>query len=122
MTNHKQYLYSKGNDLRADGDHAQAKEFGKVKVGRNHLFWRNGLRRYAIGLDSVQRIYRRVEPVFGKLCCGGNSFIIEWLVLVLHSGEELVLHIGDDAVKQAEALMVFLKDAHPNIQYGKVYH
>ena len=122
MANQKEYLYNKGNDAQVDGELAQSREFSKVKVGQKHLFWRNGLRRYAIGLDKVQRIYRRVEPVFGKLCCGGKSFIIEWLVLVLHDGSELVLHIGDDAVKHAEALMVYLKEAHPNIQYGKVYN
>jgi len=122
MANHKQYLYNRGDSPQVDAEHTAAKEFGKVKIGQQWLFWRNGLRRYAIGLDKVQRIYRRVEPVYGKLCCGGRSYIIEWLVLMLHDGNELVLHIGDDAVKQAEALMVYLKEAHPNIQYGKVYN
>lgn len=121
MTNHKEYLYNKGNDAQLDGEFAQAREFSKVKVGRQHLFWRNGLRRYAIGLDRVQRIYRRVETVHGRLCCGGRTFIIEWLVLVLHDGSELVLHIGDQEAKKAENLMVYLKEAHPGIQYGKVY-
>ena len=120
MANHKQYLYSKGSDSRMDGDFTGAREFGKVRPGQEQLFWKFGFRWYAMPFGNLQRIYRRVEPVFGKLCCGGKSCIIEWLVLVLHDGSELVIHIGDDVNKQAEALMIHLKDAHPEIAYGKV--
>ncbi|MBQ6999716.1 MAG: hypothetical protein IJN67_01555 [Oscillospiraceae bacterium] len=119
MANYKQYLYTKGTAL--DGEFSAAPAFGKIRPGKHHLFWKSGLRWYGIPLTDLQRIYRRVEPVFGKLCCGGRSFIIEWLVLVLHDGSELALHIGDDVQKQAEALLQHLKDVHPQIQYGKVY-
>jgi len=82
MANYKQYLYTKGTAL--DGEFSAAPAFGKIRPGKHHLFWKSGLRWYGIPLTDLQRIYRRVEPVFGKLCCGGRSFIIEWLVLVLH--------------------------------------
>lgn len=120
VPNYKGYLYTKGTDPAADGDFASAKAFGKVRPGEQYIFWKSGFRWYQLPLEKVQRIYRRVEPVYGKLCCGGKSFIIEWLVLVLHDGSELVIHIGDDMNKQAEALMIHLKDAHPEIAYGKV--
>lgn len=120
MKNLKQYIYTKGKDPALDAQFEEAKAYSKVKPGTTHLFWRNGLRRYAMPLDQVQRIYRRVEPVYGKLCCGGKSFIIEWLVLVLRDGSETVLHIGDDVKKDAEALLQALKEAHPELQYGKV--
>lgn len=121
MTNHKQYLYQKGTDAGLDGELAGAQAYGKVRVGKTSLFWRYGLRWYRIPMENLQRIYRRVEPVYGKLCCGGRSFLIEWLVLVKTDGSELVLHIGDDAKKEAEALMICLADTHPQLQYGKVY-
>lgn len=119
MTNHKQYLYKKGVDPQLDAQFLTAPVYGKVKPGAAALFWRFGLRWYVIPLDNVQRIFRRIEPVYGKLCCGGKSFLIEWLVLILSDGSELVIHIGDDVKKEAEALLQALKEAHPQIPYGK---
>lgn len=119
MANYKQYLYTKGTA--ADSDFSAASAFGKIRVGSSHLFWKSGFRWYSIPLTDLRRIYRRVEQVFGRLCCGGRNFVIEWLVLVLSDGSELVLHIGDDVKKDAEALMEHLQSAHPQIQYGKVY-
>ena len=121
MAKHTQYLYRKGLDPVLDAEFSQTAAYSKVRPGSTHLYWRYGLRQYAIPLNQVQRIFRRVEPVYGKLCCGGKSFIIEWLVLILHDGSELVIHIGDDVQKQAEALLEYLKQTHPEIQYGKVY-
>ena len=120
MVNLKQYIHTKGNDPALDAEFDSAMSYSKVRAGETNLFWRNGLRRYAIPLFQVQRIYRRVEPVYGKLCCGGKSFLIEGLVLVLHDGSELVLHIGDDVKKEAEELLEALKTMHPELQYGKV--
>jgi len=120
MENHKPFVYHKGNDPLLDRDFEAAEIYNKVKVGKTAIFWRYGLRRYAMPVENIQRIFRRVEPVFGRLCCGGRSYIIEWLVLVLHDGSEIVLHIGDDVQKQAEALLVHLKSTHPQLQYGKV--
>lgn len=116
----KQYIYKKGTDEALDAEFSAAAAYAKVRVGESVLFWKSGLRWYAIKLDSVQRIFRRVETVYGKLCCGGQTFIIEWLVLILGDGAEMVLHIGDNEQKKAEGLMLALKAAHPEIAYGKV--
>lgn len=118
--NVKQYAYVKGADPGLDAEFSEAKAYGKVKPGQNAIFWKSGLRWCAVPVQRLQRIFRRVEPVYGKLCCGGRSYFIERLVLVLHSGEELVIHIGDDARKEAEALFAWLQEQHPQIQYGKV--
>jgi len=121
MVNHKQYIYVKGNDEALDREYGRTKAFSKVRPGETMLFWRYGLRRFAIPFGDIRRIYRRVEAVIQKLCCGGKSYYIEWLVLVLHNGEEVVLHIGDDVQKDAVALLEYLQRTHPEIQYGKVY-
>ena len=121
MANYKQYLYTKGSDAAMDSEFSAAPAFRKIRVGSRHLFWKSGLRWYCIPLADLQRIYRRVEQIVGRLCCGGRTFVIEWLVLVLSDGSELVVHIGDDVKKDAEALMVHLQNTHPQIQYGKVY-
>lgn len=115
----KPYIYAKGKDAGLDGELAQAKQYGKVCPGQTVLFWKYGLRRYAMPYEKVRRIFRRVEPVYGKLCCGGRSFLIEWLVLVLKDGTQVQIHIGDDVKREAEALLAALKESHPGIAYGK---
>lgn len=118
--NLKQYAYSKGVDGVLDADFAAAKPCGRVRPGKQAIFWRSGLRWCVLPVSDIQRIYRRIQPVYGKLCCGGRSYFIEWLVLVQHSGEELVIRVGDDMSKEAEALLQTLRELHPHLQYGKV--
>ncbi len=116
----KQYLYTKGVDATLDADFDMAKDYAKVKPGRKAIFWKNGLRRYAISVEEIQRVYRQLEPVIRRMCCGGKSYYIERLVMILKNGEELVIHIGDDVPKDAETLYGALKELHPNLQFGKV--
>ena len=118
--NLKEYLYTKGTDAALDAEFASAAAYCRVKLGKDTVFWKAGLRWCAMPLATVQRIFRRVEPVYGKLCCGGHSFIIERLVLVLTDGTEVEIYIGDDVEPQAKALLQALQDAHPELQYGVV--
>lgn len=117
--NIKQYLYTKGIDEGLDQQFLDADLYCRIKPGITALFWRVGFRWYTISLAHVQRIFRRVENVYGRLCCGGRNFQIERLVLILLDGTELELYIGDDVKTQAEALLQALKNSHPQIQYGK---
>ena len=117
--NLKPYVYKKKENAALDADFAAGKDYGWVRAGQDNLFWRTGLHWNVVSLTEVQRIFRRVEPVYGKLCCGGNSFIMEKLVLILKDGTELELYIGDDIEKKAIALLDFLKDTHPEILFGK---
>ena len=121
MFNYKPYRYTKGEDPRLDEQFARAKAYGKIRPAETALFWKSGLHWHCIALEGIQRIFRRIEQVHGRLCCGGRNFIIEWLVLILPDGSELVLHIGDDVRNEAAALLEHLKETHPQIPYGKVY-
>lgn len=120
MKNYKPNIYIKGKNPELDADFVAAAAYSKVKPGRTAVFWKSGLRWYYVPMEQVQRIFRRVETVNGKMCCGAQTFVIEWLVLILHDGTEVVMHIGDDVQEKAKALLQALKDAHPQIQYGKV--
>lgn len=116
----KQYLYTKGVDAALDADFDMAQAYGKVRPGQQAIFWKHGLRRYALPVAEVQRFYRQLEPVIRRMCCGGKSFYIERLVLGLKNGEELVIHIGDDIPKEAEALAAAMQKQYPQIHFGKV--
>lgn len=124
MKNWKEYLYHRGADAAMDAEFDSAASYGKVKLGETVIFWRAGLRWCAVPLSRVQRIYRQVELVHGKLCCGGASFDIQRLILVLDDSQTLELVVGDneigDQVKRAaENLFGALQRAHPELQYGK---
>lgn len=116
----KQYAYSRDTDGALDADFSSAAVFGKVKVGQRAIFWRSGLRWCTVPVAHIQRIFRRREGVIRKGCCGGKSYFIERLVLILWNGEEVEMHIGDDIPKDAEALLTALQKRHPDLQYGKV--
>ena len=117
--NLKPDVYKKKANPALDAEFAGGKDYGWVRPSQDSIFWRSGLHWYVVSLAEVQRIFRRVEPVYGKLCCGGNSFIMEKLVLILKDGTELELYIGDDIEKTAAALLEFLKETHPETEFGK---
>ena len=115
----KQFRYERGRDAHRDRQFESAVMYGKVKLGEDTLFWKEGFRQYAVDLKGVQRIYRQIERVFGKLCCGGRTYDIQRIILILADGAQLRVTIGDDMHMQAENLMEALKVAHPQIAYSK---
>ncbi len=117
MANHKPYLYRKGQNPAVDADFAAAPAFGKVRVGKTHFFWRFGLSRYAIPIASIQRIYRRIQPMHGRLCAGGRDFFIEWMVLVLQDGTEVEFHYADSEKLLDNPALEYMKAAYPQISY-----
>lgn len=118
-TDLKNYRYVTGADAALDADFSAAARYENIKLGTEYLYWKPMFRWHFIPLSRVQRIFRRVQDVRGRLCCGGRSFRIEWLVLVLQDGSELQLHIGDDVEAAAKKLLESLQLHHPQLQYGK---
>ena len=117
--NLKPYVYKKGINPALDAQFSSAGKYGWVKAGQTAVFWKNGLRWHVISLSEADRIFRRVVPVDAKLCCGRQSFIMEYLVIIRKDGSELELYIGDDMEKKAAALLDFLKQSHPELTFGK---
>lgn len=116
----KPYIYTRGKDAALDAEFVETAAYAKVKLGKSVLFWKAGLRWCGISFANVRRIFRRVEPVYGKLCCGRQSYIIERLVLILSDGSELEIYLGDDVKRQAEELYDAIRESHPELQFGKV--
>lgn len=119
VTDLKPYRYSPRENAVLDSEFAAAARYENVRLGTAHLFWKPLFRWHVIPLSRVERLFRRVEDVYGKMCCGGRSFRMEKLALILKNGEELEIHIGDDVEPKAKALLEALKAGHPEILYGK---
>lgn len=115
----KKYIYHHGKDTVLDAEYDNSVAYGKVKLGKDVIFWKAGLRWFYMPLSKVQRIFRRVEEVNAKICCGRASFHMEKLVLV-SDGEELELYIGENMGDRARELLQTLQEAHPELAYGKV--
>ena len=101
-------------------EYEQALAFGNVRLGEKRLFWKSGLRLYALELGTVRRVWRQEENVYGKLCCGGRSYVIHRLVAVTEEGKQLTIHIGDDAKPAALELLRAIETRFPHIAIGKV--
>lgn len=124
VTNLKAHLYRRGTNKALDDAFDSGISYGALKLGSGVIFWKTAFRWYAVELSQTARIYRRVEHVYGKLCCGGSNYDIQSLVLVLKDGSELELlvgknEIGDAVKKQAENLLQVLQAGYPEISFGK---
>lgn len=120
----KANIYTRGKDAALDAEFQSGTLYGKVKLASDMIFWKKGLRWFCLPLDQVQRAYRQVERVYGKMCCGGASFDIQRLVLVLRDGTTLTVVIGDNEIgdqmkRQAEGLFQSLQGSHPELTFGK---
>ena len=114
LMNFKQWLCDyKGPEY----DHALP--FGNLRLGNTRLFWKHGMKLCHLELDTVRRVWRQEENVYGKLCCGGRSYVIHRLVLKLQDGQVLTLHIGDDVKVDAEGLLAVIAERFPHIAIGK---
>lgn len=115
----KESIYKKNHSPDIDAEFSIASSFGRVKLGRNYIFWKKGLHWYYQELRQVQRAFRRVEAVNARLCCSNVNFDIQKLVLILKDAAELELVIGDDGPWEAEKLYEALQERQPGICYGK---
>lgn len=101
-------------------DFENADQYGKVKLGREFLFWKKSFSWQYVSLADVKRIYRRVEAVDTKVCCCNVNFDIQKLVVELNDGTVCELLIGEGIVSEAEALFAALKKQRPELSFGKV--
>lgn len=115
----KKYTYHNGKDKDLDIAFAGAVPYGKIKLSEHVIFWKVTLRWFGVPFTDIQRVYRRVEEVNAKMCCGRANFDIQKLMLVLKDGSTLELLIGDNDRYQAQNLFQAVKEAHPELEYGK---
>lgn len=100
-----------------DGEYKDAREIGKVKMGELHLFVKSGLKTYFIAYRDVRRLFRRVEAVPARMCCGRGNFEIENLV-ICGDGDKELAQIQLPGKKAAQILMKELEERVPEAQFG----
>ena len=118
--NEKEYIYIKGIDAAVDNEFSTAAPYGKARLGAENIFWKKGLKWYRLSFREAVRVFRRVAEVNSRVCCGNTNFDIQMLVFLMFDGRELEVLIGDSLHRyEAENLYAALREAHPEMHYGK---
>lgn len=97
-------------------EYKQAREIGKLRLGRKHLYFRAGLKLYYMPYTDLKRYFRRVMQVPAKMCCGKGNFEIENLVLCGDSGELAQIQLPGS--KAARIVMECLAECAPDAAVG----
>ncbi len=94
-------------------EYRSAEAWGKLHLGSTHLFFRSGLKTFAVEYSRVTRCYRRVMLVPMRLCCGRGELQVENLVLHTAEGEIAQIQLADTATakKALEKLKKHIPDA-----------
>lgn len=119
-TNWKPFVYTKRKDAVLDTDFSRANSYGRVKLGERVIFWELGFRWYAVPINRIVHVYRRVEETLTQIGCRPGVVGVQKLILLLDDGVKLELQIGEGNKEEvAEALYAALQQAHPQLKYGK---
>lgn len=111
--------YKKNQISAVTEEFEQGSLYGKVKLGLDHIFWKKAFSWKYVSMAEIHRVYRRVEAVDTKMCCGKVNFDIQKLILELKDGTSCELLIGEGTPKEAEALWSVFKEQRPEILFGK---
>lgn len=110
-------LYTVNGQVMPDGAAAEeyraARAIGNVRVGAEHLFFRAGLRAYAVAWSEVARCYRRVMRVPMKMCCGSGNLDVESLVVEGEAGELATIQLP--GTRAARALIDRIREIAPGV-------
>ena len=102
----------KGN---AEAEYKAARRFGVVRTGEQYLFFRSGLKTFAVPYERITRCFRRVMLVPLKLCCGKGEMAVEHLVI--HTGDTELAQIQLPGTREAKLLMEELKKKIPGAEF-----
>ena len=99
-------------------EYKEAREFGVVRAGAGHLFFRAKLKHYYIPYTQIYRCFRRIMAVPAKMCCGRGEFEMENLVICGNGDVELA-QIQLPGTKAAKEVIRELGVRAPHIKLKK---
>ena len=81
-------------ELQADYEAADRKE--KIRLGEKCVYISHALSAEYLPYTSIERVFRRLEDVCAKLCCGVVPYEVHHLVMIC-GGEEVAVRFEDKA-------------------------
>ena len=92
-----------------------ARSIGVLKIGENCLFFRSGFRTFYIPFADIRRVFRRVQLVQARMCCGRGNLSVENLVICGDKGELAQIQLPGE--KAGIAALEELKTRIPGIPF-----
>lgn len=96
-------------------EYKAGREIGKLCLGKEVLFFRNGLKTYYIPYTDIKRCFRRVMMIPAKLCCGKGELPVENLVIC--DAEKEIAQVQLPGTNAARILMEELKQLIPDAEF-----
>ncbi len=101
--------------LKADFDASRA--IGNVQLGDAFLYFKVKRKMYYVSYQEVTRVFRRVQLVQTKMCCGKGNLEVENLVVCTAAGE--VAQIQLPGSRAGVILLEEVAKRAPHVQIGK---
>ena len=101
---------------RVSADFDSAQVFGKLKVGKLGVYYRDGFKTRFFAYDLLERAFNRVQEVRGRMCCGQAYWAYFRLVLV-SGGKEYSDVMSEDEKLMDDALACIAANA-PGLPVG----
>lgn len=99
-----------------EADFSSARQFDKLWVGKQAVYYRDGLRTRCIPYASMERAFIRVQEVRGRMCCGQATFAYFRMVFVV-KGKEISEILSEDE-KAMDAALAAIHEAAPELPVG----
>lgn len=97
-------------------DYAAAARFDTVRVGRQGVYYREGLRTRYIPYEYIERVFIRIQEVNARVCCGSTCFTYYRLVF-MHGGKEFA-DVLSESEKAMDGALACIKEAAPSLSFG----
>ena len=97
-------------------DYETAESFGKTKVGRLGVYYRDGLKHMFLAYSHLERVFIRIHEVNLKTCCGGSTSAYFRLVFV--SGGKEIPGLPSEDREAIDSAFEAIRAAAPQLAFG----
>ncbi|MBR5474494.1 MAG: hypothetical protein IKU83_03680 [Lachnospiraceae bacterium] len=98
-------------------EYKAGRAIGKVQLGTERLFFKDGLKVYYIPYKEIRRAFRRVLLVQTKMCCGKGDLEVENFVICGDAGE--LAQIQLPGARAGKVLLEEIARLAPHVQIGR---
>ena len=101
---------------RVSADFESAQVFGKLKVGKLGIYYRDGFKIRFFAYDLLERAFIRVQEVRGRMCCG-QAYRAYFRLVLVANGKEYSDVMSEDEKLMDDALACIAANA-PGLPVG----
>ena len=104
-------------DAALNAEYNAGRSVGNVQLGDAHLFFKVKRKTYYIAYSEITRVFRRVQLVQTKMCCGKGNLELENLVICGEAGE--LAQVQLPGARAGKILLEEIPQKAPHVQIGK---